>query len=156
MNTADGRWHLLPTQGRTPKELASHSAILYGKNLIIFGGTGVPFGGSSSNQMHICDLTTLRWSQVCTRGPPPTAQYGQVREFPNYEYELLFEISIKQCLINTNIFRQACVIENGNFYVVGGTTGYAYSMDIYKLDMRTWTWESLFISHGDPNEPEPR
>ncbi|XP_021954639.1 kelch domain-containing protein 10 [Folsomia candida] len=128
-NFAEAQWIRLPTLGKAPKELASHSAVLHGNHLLVFGGTGVPFGGCSSNKMNICDLRSLEWKCLETTGQPPIPQYGQ-----------------------------AVVLDrkNKDFYVIGGTTGYTYSMDIHKLNMNTLEWEKLFVSRGELDEPESR
>ncbi|CAL8108227.1 unnamed protein product [Orchesella dallaii] len=128
-NFAEGQWKYLPTAGKAPKEVASHSAILYGNFLIVFGGTGVPFGGSSSNKMNICDLRSLTWRTINTTGEAPTPQYGQ---------SVVLDSTTR------------------SFYVIGGTTGYGYSMDIYKLDLAKRHWEKIFVSRGDSLEPQPR
>lgn len=79
--------------------------------------------------MNICDLRSLEWKCVETTGDPPTPQYGQ-----------------------------AVVLDKERkvFYVIGGTTGYNYSIDIHKLDMQSLEWEKLFATRGDMDEPEPR
>jgi len=128
-NYAEGQWKNLPTLGGAPKELASHSAVLHGNYLVVYGGTGVPFGGCSSNKMNVCDLRTLTWMKVDVTGEAPTPQYGQA----------VVMDSAKKC-----------------FYVIGGTTGYAYSMDVHKLNLETRVWEPLFVSKGDLEEPSAR
>lgn len=79
--------------------------------------------------MNICDLRSLEWKCLETTGQPPIPQYGQ-----------------------------AVVLDrkNKDFYVIGGTTGYTYSMDIHKLNMNTLEWEKLFVSRGELDEPESR
>lgn len=97
-----------------PEELASHATILIDDKLIVFGGTGVPFGASSSNRVHVCDLKKLEWSQIQTTGNEPTEQYGQ-----------------------------AMALYEGCLYVVGGTTGFEYSMDVHELNLTTKVWKEL-------------
>ncbi|CAG7822338.1 unnamed protein product [Allacma fusca] len=126
-NVSTQHWEYLPTEGETPKELASHSAVMHGDYMVVFGGTGVPFGTSSSNKMSICDLRTLKWQRVHTTGTPPSPQYGQ-----------------------------AIVLDKKCFYVIGGTTGYDYSLDVHKLDLVTFEWETLFVTRGEAREPTPR
>lgn len=62
-------WTLLKTTGSQPRELASHCASLLNRNtLVVYGGSGVPFGLNSSNMMYLCDLKRLIWSRVRTIG----------------------------------------------------------------------------------------
>lgn len=39
--------------GRMPEELASHSAVQLGHNMLVFGGTAMPFGDSSSDSVKL-------------------------------------------------------------------------------------------------------
>lgn len=42
-------------------------------------------------------------------------------------------------------------------YTVGGTTGYEYNCDIYRIDLRTRVWERVYICTGvDQSEPKGR
>lgn len=54
------------------------SALLHGRHMLVYGGTGVPFGESASNDLHVCNLETLEWSQIETDGCPPIRSYGHV------------------------------------------------------------------------------
>ncbi|OWF43573.1 kelch domain-containing protein 10-like [Mizuhopecten yessoensis] len=108
------KWTLLQTEGNMPIELASHTAVRCGRNLLCFGGTGVPFGECSSNQLHICNLDTLKWRQLNCTGEHPQKKYGH----------------------SMNVV--------GHYlYIVGGTSGFVYNMDIHQLDLRTATWTHL-------------
>lgn len=122
-NFATRCWIKLKTAGFVPKELASHSALLCDNYLMVYGGTGVPFGQSSSNKLHICDLRTLHWREVGTAGEPPLEQYGQ-----------------------------AVTLAGNWLYVVGGTTGYEYSIDVHRLDMDSSRWEELVSKGKRPRE----
>ncbi|XP_035204511.1 kelch domain-containing protein 10-like [Stegodyphus dumicola] len=97
--------------------------------MLVFGGTGVPFGESSSNSTHICNLDTLEWSTLQTTGSPPLEQYGQ-----------------------------AMAVHQNKMYVVGGTTGYDYSMSVHCLDLNTKEWKLLEknVINEMNFEPEPR
>ena len=54
------------------------AACLYGQCLLVFGGTGVPFGDTASNDLHACNLKTLEWRKIKCRGPHPIKSYGHV------------------------------------------------------------------------------
>ncbi|KAB7501797.1 Kelch domain-containing protein 10 [Armadillidium nasatum] len=43
----------------------------------------------------------------------------------------------------TPMYGQAICREEQHLYVVGGTTGYQYSIDVHVLDLKTLTWEYL-------------
>jgi len=128
LNSVTNEWRHLLTFGEAPAELASHSMLLHGHFLLVYGGTGLPFGHSSSNKIHVCDLRTLTWRLAKTSGQCPTPQYGQA----------------------------VVMDKNDAFYVVGGTTGFDYSIDIHKLDMKSFEWKALFIAKGVEHEPAVR
>src|SRR5688572_12567318 len=57
-------WMKLRTKGNAPSQLASHCAVLVNRHILVYGGTGVPFGLSSSNQIYTCNLDTLEWQLI--------------------------------------------------------------------------------------------
>lgn len=58
--------------------IAMFAATLVEGNLLVFGGTGIPFGDAASNQIHKCDLNRLTWTHFDCTGHPPTKGYGHV------------------------------------------------------------------------------
>ncbi|KAG2459848.1 KLD10 protein, partial [Polypterus senegalus] len=74
---ATGTWQQMRTEGYMPRELASMSAVLHGNNLLVFGGTGIPFGESNGNEVHVCNVKYKRWSLLNCRGKKPNRIYGQ-------------------------------------------------------------------------------
>ncbi|XP_077354819.1 kelch domain-containing protein 10 isoform X1 [Festucalex cinctus] len=139
---ATGRWQQLETEGFVPSELASMSApkgknvnvsrflaaaVLHGNNLLVFGGTGIPFGENNGNDVHVCNVKYKRWSLLKCRGKKPNRIYGQ-----------------------------AMVIINGSLYVFGGTTGYIYSTDLHRLDLTTREWIHLKPNNRPDDLPEER
>lgn len=113
-NFARREWSLLSTDGSMPIELASHAVLRVGRNLLCFGGTGVPFGSNSSNQLNVCNLDTLKWRHMKCSGQTPQKKYGHTL---------------------TKIGK--------HMYVCGGTSGYTYDLHIHRLDLQTLTWEEL-------------
>lgn len=53
-------------------------AVLHGNNLLVFGGTGIPFGENNGNDVHVCNVKYKRWSLLNCRGKKPNRIYGQV------------------------------------------------------------------------------
>ncbi|MGH0127855.1 UNVERIFIED_CONTAM: hypothetical protein FKN15_032524, partial [Acipenser sinensis] len=124
---ATGTWQQMRTEGYMPRELASMSAVLHGNNLLVFGGTGIPFGESNGNDVHVCNVKFKRWSLLSCRGKKPNRIYGQ-----------------------------AMAIINGYLYVFGGTTGYIYSTDLHRLDLNTREWIHLKPNNPPDDLPEER
>uniref|UniRef100_A0A8C5X8I2 Kelch domain-containing protein 10 n=1 Tax=Malurus cyaneus samueli TaxID=2593467 RepID=A0A8C5X8I2_9PASS len=126
-NFATDTWHQMGTEGYMPRELASMSLCLHGNNLLVFGGTGIPFGESNGNDVHVCNVKYKRWALLSCRGKKPNRIYGQ-----------------------------AMAIINGCLYVFGGTTGYIYSTDLHKLDLNTREWIQLKPNNMSCDMPEER
>ena len=96
-NFALRRWTLEETTGDGPVQtLASHSSrqilegvryarttvILvcrYGNLLMVFGGTGFPFGQHVSNDLFILDLKRLHWQRCRLSNQQPQRVYGAVQ-----------------------------------------------------------------------------
>uniref|UniRef100_A0A4W3IK15 Kelch domain-containing protein 10 n=1 Tax=Callorhinchus milii TaxID=7868 RepID=A0A4W3IK15_CALMI len=124
---ASGTWQQMGTEGFMPRELASMSVVLHGNNLLVFGGTGVPFGESSGNDVHVCNVKYKRWALLNCRGKKPNRIYGQ-----------------------------AMVIINGYLYIFGGTTGYVYNTDLHRLDLTAREWIQLKPNNPPNDLPEER
>ncbi|CAG03406.1 unnamed protein product, partial [Tetraodon nigroviridis] len=124
---ATATWQQLRTEGYIPTELASMSTILHGNNLLVFGGTGIPFGENNGNDVHVCNVQYKRWNLLNCRGKKPNKIYGQ-----------------------------AMIIINDYLYVFGGTTGYLYSTDLHRLDLTTREWIHLKPNNSPSDLPEER
>jgi len=115
-NLISGTWHRLENvDNGMPEELASHCAVGQGPSMLVYGGTAMPFGDSSSNAVHVCHLPSGRWQRIRTEGERPDPMYGQ-----------------------------AICLSDDKLYVVGGTTGYEYSIDVHCLDLNTMVWDYLY------------
>ncbi|XP_033184557.1 scruin like at the midline isoform X1 [Bombus vancouverensis nearcticus] len=127
-NLVTQQWKRLPGQNNMPNELASNAVILRGNALMVYGGTGVPFGHSCSNHLYVCNVNNGRMCIVPAKGDLPEPQYGQ-----------------------------ALICHGSYLYTVGGTTGYEYTCDIHRFDLRAGIWETVYICSGrDQSEPTGR
>ncbi|CAH2086248.1 unnamed protein product [Euphydryas editha] len=123
---ATKKWTQHKVTKNMPDELASNAMCLNGNCLMIYGGTGAPFGTKCSN-----DVITWRTCRgdaklkvLKVSGPKPPGQYGQ-----------------------------SILCHDGYFYTIGGTNGFSYNCDIHRLDLRTLIWEPVFIGTGQEGEP---
>lgn len=119
---ASRRWRKLKTSGPMPVELASHSTLLHGNHLVLFGGTGVPFGEAASNQLYVCNLPTLQWTHVVCTGHFPICIYGHTM-----------------------------TVLGNSLYVFGGTTGWEYNSDLHQLDLQSFVWDLVDVSGVRPD-----
>ncbi|KAK9731602.1 hypothetical protein QE152_g13549 [Popillia japonica] len=129
-NFASKKWVRFSSRESLPQELASNAVIRHGNILMVYGGTGSPFGYRCSNQLYICRLPNENsvMKEIVTVGNAPLAQYGQ-----------------------------ALVFHNDYLYTIGGTTGFTYTCDIHRLNMKTFFWEAVYICQGQGDyEPEGR
>lgn len=59
--------------------------LLYNHNLVlVFGGTGFPFGHAVSNDLHILDLKRRQWRRCQFPNNPPAPVYGAVCSFQKF------------------------------------------------------------------------
>ncbi|XP_016984941.1 kelch domain-containing protein 10 homolog [Drosophila rhopaloa] len=115
-----------------PVELASNALTIHNNVLISHGGTGYPFGESCSNDCYVYRTAsagaTPGVERLKVQGDLPTAQYGP-----------------------------GIVIHKHFLYTIGGTTGFDYTCDVYRLDFRTGIWENVYISRPEMrDDPEGR
>ncbi|XP_055838665.1 kelch domain-containing protein 10 homolog [Episyrphus balteatus] len=130
-NFATKKWNLLmDSQTRNmPQELASNALAIHNNLLISHGGTGYPFGECCSNDCHIFVTGQhRRVFRLTVEGDLPTAQYGP-----------------------------GIVIHDDYLYTIGGTTGFDYSCDVYRLNLKTKVWENVYICRPEMrDDPEGR
>lgn len=129
-NFATRKWSRFPCSPSMPRELVSNAVILDGGILLVYGGTGVPFGFRCSNSLYLCDITSGKEMKPVTpcRGNMPAPQYGQ-----------------------------ALVLDGHWMYTMGGTTGFVYNSDVHRFNLRTSEWEEVYICKGlSRHEPEGR
>ncbi|XP_028162153.1 kelch domain-containing protein 10 homolog [Ostrinia furnacalis] len=112
-----------------PDELASNAMCMYGRYLMIFGGTGAPFGNKCSNDVFL-------W-----------------RAYSGEKKLQIMEVSGTK---PPGLYGQSVFCHDGYFYTIGGTNGFAYNCDIFRLDLRSQTWEQVYVGTGQEGEPPGR
>ncbi|XP_044754039.1 kelch domain-containing protein 10 [Coccinella septempunctata] len=127
-NFASKTWVRYPNSETLPVELASNALLLHGNLLMVYGGTGSPFGYRCSNQLYICNISEedAKMAEIKAWGKFPLPLYGQALVYHN------------ECL-----------------YTIGGTTGLSYTCDIHRLDLHNYEWREVFLSKGQINNDEP-
>lgn len=108
-------WELLKNRGTVPMQLASMSMTRCGHIIILYGGTGFPFGYQKSSALFCFSTRDNRWRAISGSKETPDSTYGQ---------------SVSVC--------------GTSLYVFGGTSGWDYSANVYKSDLRTGIWEKCF------------
>ncbi|XP_018563263.1 kelch domain-containing protein 10 homolog isoform X2 [Anoplophora glabripennis] len=127
-NFASRQWTRFRNSQTLPMELASNALVLHRNILMVYGGTGSPFGIRCSNQLYVCKVNDENglMVEVNTTGQLPLPLYGQ-----------------------------ALIFHNDYLYTIGGTTGLSYTCDIHRLNIKTMNWEIVYICNGQ-GEYEPK
>lgn len=128
-NWRQNKWIKLKTNGDVPDKLVSHCMCYWNEKIIVYGGTGLPYGDSSSNKLTIYHIAQNNWEVVEPLSEPsrsPIEMYGQ-----------------------------ACVCDEkrGDIYIVGGTNGSQYSLDVHKFNLYTRKWTVLYKSSEFDQDP---
>ncbi|GAB1597989.1 kelch domain-containing protein 10-like isoform X2 [Argonauta hians] len=130
-NISTSKWKKLTITGEAPTQVASHSMCLLGNCIIVFGGSGLPFGRNSSNDIYELDLLKKKWQLI-----PCHALNGDENNVPSKRYGHTMH-PVGQYI-----------------YICGGTEGTIYMLDLYRLEVKSRTWE--YIKCKDPPEPRYR
>ncbi|XP_055629273.1 kelch domain-containing protein 10 homolog isoform X2 [Toxorhynchites rutilus septentrionalis] len=119
---------LMDSNNDLPQELASNAMIMHRNLLIVFGGTGFPFGVNCSNKLYVCEPAKKpkEMMEIEVKGDLPPAQYGQT-----------------------------IVFHDGFLYTIGGTEGFDYTCDVYRLNVSSRTWECAYACRQDIRDDPP-
>lgn len=111
-----------------PQELASNAMILQGDTLVVYGGTGFPFGEKCSNRLYVCQpgKKPTGLTEIEVKGEIPPAQYGQT-----------------------------ILYHDGHLYTIGGTQGFDYTCDVHRLNIVSKTWECAYTCRQDIRDDPP-
>ncbi|UJR27391.1 hypothetical protein I4U23_008681 [Adineta vaga] len=108
-NFALRQWTLEETTGDGPVlTLASHSMCLFRNFLLVFGGTGLPFGHHLSNDLYVLDLKRRHWKRYHTHDQQPQQVYGA-----------------------------SMILNDDHLYILCGTNSMLYNSDIYDIHLPT-------------------
>ena len=135
-NIATKTWHYVNTTGPFPNEVAS-SCLVYDKgNLIVFGGSGVPFGESNSKKLHVCSLRRHQWFDLSETYSDKEESDGEdVSPIAGYGQSMVLS-------------------KDKELYVFGGTTGLEFNSYLYRYSFSTHTW--LYVKGQNPPLPRYR
>ncbi|BHF75217.1 Kelch domain-containing protein 10 [Sparganum proliferum] len=124
-------WRKVSLKGADAFKLAlSTAAISLDKQILINGGTGVPFGENIDNSLVMVDLV----NETCT-SYPCKPKNGDLNNMPQATYG--HTITLGRIGGKSMLFK------------VGGAMGYTYSIDIYAYSFAKGTWEALYRRERD-------
>lgn len=110
-------WEKLPMLGPAPTATCSQSAVLIGKEIIMFGGTGLPFGLHNDNDIHVFDISSQSWRLVEPEGDlRPVGRFGQSVVYDSKRHSL---------------------------WMYGGTEGLEFHNDVWVFDLSKKQWKQI-------------
>ena len=164
------QWSELSYSRNARLKSASSSMVLYDDNLLIFGGSGFPFGEFNSDDLSLFSLRTGRWCKLRNdRGNPPMPKYGQSMAINPHSSEpklYIFSGTIGREFVDElhyydiksetwhdiwkedapqARYRHEVVVYGDDFYVFGGATydGVIDLHDIWKFNFTSHSWHRL-------------
>eukprot|EP00038_Savillea_parva_P010673 m.191912 g.191912 ORF g.191912 m.191912 type:complete len:449 (-) comp18490_c0_seq1:106-1452(-) len=121
-------WERVEMRGQIPEMTCSQSAVTIGANrILVFGGTGVPFGELNSNRLTEFNVSEGVWREL---GP--------------------MNVDADETPIPSPRFGQAMVTDGFSVWVVGGTDGHVFYADVWRFDLEAGAWEQCHSGQGDP------
>lgn len=160
-------WSTIATVGRGPGPRDSHSAVLVGHRMIVFGGTN---GCKKVNDLHILDLNTNEWTSPECQGNPPSPRESHTATLIGDDKLVIFggngdgegnhlnDLHV----LDLNTMRwssplvkgdvpvprdsHGAVVIGNKFFVYGGDRGDRYHGGVDVLDLETMTWTKVHSS----------
>lgn len=160
-------WSKLVTTGEGPGPRDSHSAVIVGHKMIVFGGTN---GFKKVNDIHILDLLTNIWVRPECKGNPPSPRESHTATLFGDDRLLIFGGSGEGDanylndlhILDLRTMRWSSPEVKGDFpvprdshttlaignklFVYGGDCGDQYHGNVNMLDLDTMTWSRVCMS----------
>lgn len=159
-------WNTLVTTGQGPGPRDSHSAVVLGNNMIVFGGTS---GSKKCNDLHILNFVTKEWTRPECTGTPPSPRESHSATLVDDEELVVFGGSGEgECLNDLHVLglktmrwtspevkgdipvprdSHSAIAIGKKLLVYGGDRGDRYYGDVDMLDMDTMTWSRVWFSN---------
>ena len=166
-------WKLIDQAGSIPSTRSSHSTVVVGSSMLLFGG----IGGCKFGDMYRLDLRTFVWTTLSgSNAGPPRSSYGALLHHEESQRLLLFggltcgqlndvmEYQLKDgkaakwqevAAANSTAApfkrgRHATALLDANLLVFGGTNLRIRDNALYTFDLKLRTWRPLPIGHPPP------
>lgn len=161
-------WTNLKTTGTGPGPRDSHSAVLVGHKMIVFGGTN---GSKKVNDLHIFDLGSKEWTCPNCRGVAPSPRESHTATLVGEDKMVIFGGSGEGGVNYLNDLHvldlrnmrwsspetkgdvpvprdsHSTVAIGNRIFVYGGDCGDRYQGSVDTLDMDSMTWSRVRASH---------
>ncbi|XP_075475274.1 uncharacterized protein LOC142506023 [Primulina tabacum] len=158
------RWGHSACYSATSMNRDSHSAVLVGRKMIVFGGTN---GSKKVNDLHILDLLSRVWTHPECRGNPPCARESHTANVVGDEKMIVFGgsgegeanylsdlhiLDLKNMAWTSPEVRghvpaprdsHSFVVVGDRLFVCGGDSGDRYQCDVCVLDLNRSIWSTM-------------
>jgi hypothetical protein len=144
-------WKMLQTTGPFPTEVCSSCALLYNGHIIIYGGSGVPFGKSNGNKLYILILSENKWIVV-----DGVAKNENDLEVDDEEDNDLYNLILgRPPRLPIPGYGQCMVLSpDSDLYIFAGTSGTEFNSFLTRFSFSSKEWE--YIPREDPHSILPR
>ncbi|CAG5134602.1 unnamed protein product [Candidula unifasciata] len=155
-NLSTRKWHLLDDFYSVPPTIASHTIAKVGRWLFLFGGTAIPFGETPTSALYRYDLQS---SKHPASGDRCDCDGHAIRgdEVAHVRISNHWHLIPVAGDIPEERYGHTMTMSFPYVYIVGGTSGYIYNSEVFRLDlsgpMGKWTKLS---SDSDPRQPVGR
>lgn len=157
-------WSILRTSGSGPGPRDSHTAVVVGARMLVFGGTN---GSKKVNDLHVLDLGSREWTRPDCRGPPPAARESHTAYVVDGDKMVVFGgsgegganylndvhvLDLKTMEWSSPDVRgtapaprdsHSAVAVGNRLFVFGGDSGDRYQGDVSVLDMNKMVWSKV-------------
>ncbi|VFQ84923.1 unnamed protein product [Cuscuta campestris] len=164
-------WNVLVTTGQGPGPRDSHSAVVVGHKMIVFGGTN---GSKKVNDLHVLDLQTRIWARPECQGTPPSPRESHTATLVGRDKVVVFGGSGEG---EANYLNDLHVLDlksmswtspkvegrvpsprdshcafaiDHNLFVYGGDCGDRHQGEVDVLDLDTLTWSTFDVRGPSP------
>ena len=158
------RWECVIASGESPGTLCRHSALVYQRNMFIFGGND---GSTESTTVYSLDLSTYIWRMVCLGSPGldshSSVLHGtKVYSFGGYLGGLLsnevyifdlesFTWSLAEIAVRPEPRAEhRCVVHGSNMFMYGGKGTDSALSDCWMLDLNSLVWSEVRATGDTP------
>lgn len=140
-------WIKLPdNNGSAPIECTSNSMLLWRNNIIIYGGSGYPFGVTNSSKLLMYSLKYYKWIELVNQNHETCTKYKAcgcsttLHESPTAKYG--------QSMIIT---------QDSKLVIYAGTTGTAFVQELHTYHLYKQRWKSYkFCEQHSLAQPKSR
>ena len=155
-NITTEKWSKLPDdENGAPKECLSSTMLLWRRKIIVYGGTGYPFGEEKGNQIYMYCLKTFKWFNLSEVTPNKSSD--EISSCVRSECCCVDRIAPSPSPLARYGHSMALSEANGDIYIHSGTEGTNTLDELFKFNLMERTWNIFqFCFNHEEKVPSPR